>query len=98
MKSMADPETIKVEVVYALPDNQLVLPVAVESGATVRDAIEVSGLQARIPELDLETNKVGIYGKVSKLDHVLRDGDRVEVYRALIADPKAAKKKKAAKQ
>jgi len=95
---MAESETIKVEVVYASPENQLVLPVAVESGATVRDAIEVSGLPARVPDFDLETNKVGIYGKVSKLDHELRDGDRIEVYRPLIADPKAAKKKKAAKK
>lgn len=91
---MGDPEKIKVEVVYALPDNQMVLPVTLEPGATIGDAIEASGLASRVPEIDLQVNKVGVFGKVSKLDHELWDGDRVEVYRPLIADPKAAKKKK----
>ena len=90
---MAEQETIRVEVVYAIPENQLVLPVSLPSGATIDDAIAASGIAKRVPDLDLATSKVGIYGKVSKLDQVLRDGDRVEVYRPLIADPKAAKKK-----
>lgn len=95
---MAEPETIKVEVVYAMPDNQLVLPVSLTEGATVTEALTASGLANRVPGLDLATTKVGVFGKVAKSDHVLRDGDRVEVYRPLIADPKAAKKKKPAKK
>lgn len=88
-------ENINVEVVYALPDNQTLIKVQVPEGSTVKDALAQSHLAEKFPELDLGgTNKVGIYGKVVKLDASLRDLDRIEVYRPLIADPKTAKRKK----
>ena len=86
----------EVEVAYALPDEQVILPLEVRPGATVRGAIEASGILQRFPEIDLEVNKVGIFGKLSKLDKPLRPHDRVEIYRKLIADPKAVRKQRAA--
>jgi hypothetical protein len=87
---------IEVEVAYAREQAQALLPVKGESGMTVADAIARSGIQTRFPEIDLEVNKVGIFGKVTKLDQVLASGDRVEIYPPLIADPKQARKQKAA--
>jgi putative ubiquitin-RnfH superfamily antitoxin RatB of RatAB toxin-antitoxin module len=84
------------EVVYALDQEQLILPVAGSAGMTVQQAIEQSGMQERFPEIDLAVNKVGVFGKLAKLDDVLNPGDRVEIYRPLIADPKEARKKRAA--
>lgn len=91
---MATHESITVEVVYASPETPTILSVRLPDESTVQQAIEASGITGRIPEIDIENNKVGIYGKVCKLDHKLRDGDRIEIYRPLIADPKAARKKK----
>jgi len=87
---------IKVEVAYAKPQEQALLEIEAESGITVRDAIERSGILQRFPEIDLSVAKVGVYGKVTKLERVLASGDRVEIYRPLIADPKAARKRRAA--
>lgn len=89
-------ERIAVEVVYARPDAQLVIPLQLESGATLRLAIEQSGILQRFPEIDIETVKTGIFGKAAVKDAPLNQGDRVEIYRPLIADPKAARKKRAA--
>ncbi|HKJ77564.1 MAG TPA: RnfH family protein [Gammaproteobacteria bacterium] len=86
----------KVEVAYALPDNQAILSLEVEEGTTVREAIERSGIRERFPEIDLDQNKVGIFGKLTKLDQSLRPKDRVEIYRPLIADPKEVRKQRAA--
>ena len=86
----------KVEVAYALPDTQVIVPVEVEEGATMRDAIERSGLLERFPEIDLDKGKFGIFGKVGKLDKALQARDRVEIYRPLIADPKEVRKQRAA--
>lgn len=89
-------EHIDVEVSYALPDRQDVLKVRVPAGATVRDAIEASGILEKHPEIDLNgANKVGVFAKLTRLDTVLRERDRVEIYRPLIADPKAVRKKRA---
>lgn len=88
---------IPVEVAYALPAEQVILRLDVEQGATLRDAIERSGILDRFPEIDLATNKVGVFGKLSKLDAVLRPKDRVEIYRALIADPKEVRRRRADK-
>ncbi|MCB1831707.1 MAG: RnfH family protein, partial [Gammaproteobacteria bacterium] len=85
-----------VEVVYARPDEQLVVALQVASDATLQSAIEQSGILQRFPEIDIETVKVGIFGKASPLDAALNPGDRVEIYRPLIADPKEARKKRAA--
>lgn len=89
-------EEILVEVAYALPQKQEVLSLKVKPGATVSQAIEQSGILADFPEIDLASAKVGIFGKQAKLDAVLRDKDRIEIYRPLIADPKEIRKKRAA--
>jgi len=87
---------IKVEVAYARADQQALLEVQVAAGATVREAIEASGVLARFPEIDLARNKVGVFGKITPLDAHLRAGDRVEIYRPLIGDPKEIRKLRAA--
>ena len=87
-----------VEVAYAQPDQQVILKVDVDENATVNEAIVLSGILDQFPEIDLDKNKVGIFGKISKLDANLREKDRVEIYRPLIADPKASRKKRAEKK
>ena len=87
---------IQVEVAYAGLDAQALLSVTGDPGMTVREAIDRSGVLARFPEIDLAINKVGIFGKLAKLDQPLVNGDRVEIYRPLIADPTAQRKKRAA--
>lgn len=89
-------ETMKIEVAYAKPDEQLILEVDVPDGATVEQALTESGITEHFPELDLDAAKVGIFGKLAKKDAVLHAGDRIEIYRKLIADPKEARKKRAA--
>jgi hypothetical protein len=93
--SLSTSETITVEVIYALPHEQSMLAIQVKPGTTVAQAIEQSGMLARHPEIDLQKNKVGIFGKLAKPDAVLRDKDRVEIYRPLIADPKEVRRKRA---
>jgi hypothetical protein len=89
-------ERFDVEVAYARPDEQVILALQVPDGSTIEDAIRRSGVLERFPEIDLATNKVGVFGKVGKLDQPLVAGDRVEIYRPLIADPKEARKQRAA--
>jgi hypothetical protein len=89
-------ERIAVEVAYAKPDEQWVIPLEVESGTTLQSAIEQSGIIGRFPEIDIATVKVGVFGKAAKMDTQLNPGDRIEIYRPLIADPKEARKKRAA--
>ncbi|HUX90068.1 MAG TPA: RnfH family protein [Gallionellaceae bacterium] len=86
---------IKIELLYALPHEQTLLNVEVPQGTTLGDAVKVSGILEKHPDIDLASNKVGIFGKLSKLDTVLRDRDRVEIYRPLIADPKEVRRKRA---
>ena len=86
---------INVEVIYALPDQQPLLQVQLAEGATVKDAIDASGLLTLFPGIDLASNKVGIFSKQVKLDEKVRDKDRVEIYRPLIADPKEVRRKRA---
>ncbi len=92
----ATPDAIPVEVAYARPDVQVVLSVQVPAGATVADALEGAKIRERFPEIDLATAKVGIFGKLTRLDTVLKPRDRVEVYRPLIADPKEIRRQRAA--
>jgi len=92
----ASPSMIQVEVAYARPDEQIVLAVEAPEGATLEQVILLSRLQERCPDLDLKTVKVGVFGKLSKLSAAVRAGDRVEIYRPLIADPKAVRKQRAA--
>ena len=88
-------EEIEIEVVYALPEAQTLLKLKVPQGTTALQAIERSGISGRHPEIDTGKNKIGVYGKLVKADTVLRQNDRVEIYRALIADPKAVRKRRA---
>jgi putative ubiquitin-RnfH superfamily antitoxin RatB of RatAB toxin-antitoxin module len=87
---------IIVEVAYALPNEQLIVPVKVQNGITAENAIHASGIMKKFPEIDLSVNKIGIFGKATRLDTVLRHLDRVEIYRPLIADPKEVRKQRAA--
>lgn len=87
---------IHVEVAFALPEDQIILPIDVAEGTTIEQAIHLSGIISRFPQIDLQENKVGIFGKLSKLTEPLRAGDRVEIYRGLIADPKEVRRKRAA--
>lgn len=84
------------EVAYAREDVQVILAVEGESGLDARGAIERSGILKRFPEIDLAVNKIGVFGKIARPDRVLASGDRVEIYRSLIADPKESRKKRAA--
>lgn len=90
-------DNLAIEVCYALPDTQTLIAVALPRGATVQQAIDASGILARHPEIDLAKLKVGVYGKVRPLDAVLIDHDRVEIYRPLIVDPKAARQRRVEK-
>lgn len=87
--------SIHVEVVYALPAAQPLLHVNLPEGASVEDAIRASGVLDAHPEIDLAKSKVGIFSKLVKLDEKVRDRDRVEIYRPLIADPKEVRRKRA---
>lgn len=89
---MAAPETMRVEVVYALPERQTVIALRMQPGACVRDALTASGLLQRFPELAAATQKFGIFGQPAALDTPLKDGDRVESYRPLTRDPKQARR------
>jgi putative ubiquitin-RnfH superfamily antitoxin RatB of RatAB toxin-antitoxin module len=89
-------EILNVEVCYALAQRQELVKVKLPEGATLLQALEASGLLEKHPEIDLKKNKFGVFAKLSKPDTVLRDRDRVEIYRPLIADPKEVRKQRAA--
>jgi uncharacterized protein len=89
---MAD---IRVQVCYARPDRQFLLELNVPDGTTLQAAVEQSGLLVQAPEIDLEHCKVGIHGKAKPLDTTLRENDRIEIYRPLIADPKESRRRRA---
>jgi uncharacterized protein len=90
--------TLSIEVCYALPEgNSAICALSLGEGVTVREAIEASGLLARFPEIDLNVQKVGVFGKVRSLDEVLADRDRVEIYRPLKVDPKVSRQRRVEK-
>ena len=93
---MANPEKIQIEVVYPLAHEQILFKTQVAEGASIRQGIMASGILQRYAQLDLEQLDVGVYGKLAKLDDSLRAKDRIEIYRPLIADPKAVRKQRAA--
>lgn len=95
---MADEKTIPVEVAYAKLDAQVIIPLNVQPGTTLLEAIRLSGVLKQFPEIDLDKNKFGIFSKASPADTVLREKDRVEIYRPLIADPKESRRKRADKK
>ncbi len=89
-------EHFDIEVAYAKPEEQVILTVTAEPGMTVQQAVERSRIAERFPEIDPASAKYGVFGKAAKGDAPLHPGDRVEIYRPLIADPKEARKKRAA--
>jgi uncharacterized protein len=88
---------IHVQVCFAKPQTCVLEELVLPAGATVLDAIQKSGIVTRCPEVDLSVSRVGVYGKLKSLDTVLRDRDRVEIYRPLVADPKDSRRKRAGK-
>jgi hypothetical protein len=95
---MAAPESTAVEVVYALRDRQRVIQVRFAEGMTAIEAIEASGLLKDFPELAGSGLDLGVYGRVVQSAHLLRPGDRVEIYRRLTADPREARRQLAAQE
>lgn len=88
-------EKIPIELVYALPEEQTLLKFKVPTGSTLGDAVRLSGILDKYPEIDAEKSKYGIFGKLSKADVVMRAQDRIEIYRPLIADPKEVRRQRA---
>ena len=95
---MAEPVELQVYVAYATAQDEFVRPLRVAPGTTVGQAIEQSGVLASFSDINLVTQPVGIYAKKKTLDTVLRDRDRIEIYRPLVADPKDSRRKRAAKK
>jgi putative ubiquitin-RnfH superfamily antitoxin RatB of RatAB toxin-antitoxin module len=93
---MAADAPISIEVVYALPAEQAVVSLEVPAGTTLEAAVALSGLRVRYPEIP-DDARLGIHGRVTARDTVLREGDRVEIYRPLVADPKTARRRRAAR-
>ncbi len=89
--------TIKVEVAYALPDKQTIVALDVPPGTQAIEAVKLSGIESRFEGLDAGNSRLGVFGKVVGPTTVLKDGDRVEIYRPLIADPKEVRKARAAR-
>jgi putative ubiquitin-RnfH superfamily antitoxin RatB of RatAB toxin-antitoxin module len=92
------PAAWRVEVVYATPSRQEVIEIAARPGATIEQVIHESGLLERFPEIDLARNRVGIFGEIACLRDPVRDGDRVEIYRLLLVDPKEARRRRAVRR
>lgn len=86
---------ITIEVAYALPAEQVILSLEVPEDCTVEEAIKRSGILEQFSQIDITTDKVGIFGKMCKLDATMHDKDRIEIYRKLIADPKESRRQKA---
>lgn len=92
---MPDSSKINIEVVYGLPHEQTLLKVQVPSGTSLGEGVKLSGIMDKYPEIDLDKGKFGIFGKLSKTDTELREQDRIEIYRPLLADPKEVRKRRA---
>ena len=86
----------RIEVAYATPDKQLILECEVDAGICPRDVVRQSGIERHFPDIDLENCELGVFGKLVPADYELTDGDRIEIYRPLIADPKEIRRQRAA--
>lgn len=93
---MEPDDAIRVEVVFALPERQSLIAVTLPAGATVAEAIESSGIAGEFPQLDLANYQVGIWGRIVEPGRGLKDGDRIEIYRPLVIDPREARRNLAA--
>lgn len=89
---------INIEIVYALPERYYLKKLQVEEGTMIQTAILQSGILQQFTEIDLRENKVGIFSRPAKLTDTLNDGDRIEIYRPLLADPKEIRRKRAEQQ
>lgn len=94
---MSDPSSIHVEVAYAIPDKQLIVELQVAEGTSVIEAARQSGIVDKFEGIDLDNAKFGIFGKAVAATQALQEGDRVEIYRPLVADPKDVRKARAAR-
>ncbi|NNL99566.1 MAG: RnfH family protein [Gammaproteobacteria bacterium] len=92
---MAPDESVAVEVVYATRDRQVVIALNVAPGSTLRAAIERSRILQQCPDIDLAVNRIGVFGKLRDPGDPCRDGDRIEIYRPLVADPKEQRRRRA---
>ncbi len=92
---MPDDKTY-IEIAYATPQKQIILEMEVDPATSPREAVIQSGIDDYFPEIDKQNCDIGIFGKAVKPDHVLENGDRIEIYRPLIADPKQVRKQRAA--
>ena len=91
-------EKFVVEVVYAYPERYFLKKLTLENPITIQKAIVQSGFLEKYTEIDLRQNKVGIFSRTTKLTDMVENGDRIEIYRPLIADPKEIRRKKAEEQ
>ena len=98
MTIVASEKKIPIEVAYALPEQQVIIPLQVKEGTTAIQAIELSGILEQFKDIDITNSKIGIFSKVTEPNTVLREKDRVEIYRPLIADPKESRRKRAEKK
>jgi putative ubiquitin-RnfH superfamily antitoxin RatB of RatAB toxin-antitoxin module len=98
MEAEPGPELLHVTLCYATPDVEILRELSVAPGTTIGEAIAASRALAELPEFDLATHPVGIYGKKKPLDTVLREHDRIELYRPLVADPKDSRRRRATKK
>lgn len=89
---------MQVQIAYALPERQSLVAIEVAQGTTAHQAIIISGILALHPEIDLACNEVGVYGKIVSLETALCDNDRIEIYRPLLIDPKAIRRKRVIKK
>lgn len=87
---------LRIEVAYARPDRQALVKIRVPAGTTIREAVRLSGIRGEFPEIDLDANKLGVFGKKLPGDTPVKEGDRVEVYRPLKADPREVRRRLAA--
>jgi len=96
---MTDVQMIAVEVAYAEPEKQKIIALVVEPGTTMLQAVKLSGIMKEFPQIDLDTSKLGIFGQAIKKpnDYELKEGDRIEIYRPLLADPKEVRRRRAEK-
>ena len=92
---MAETSMLRVQVCYVQPDDSFIAELALPAGATLAQAVRDSGVLQRYPAIDLGKQKLGIFGKVKPADTILREGDRVEIYRPLLADPKETRRRRA---
>ena len=87
----------KIEIAYATPEKQIILEREVDAGSHARDAVKASGIDQHFPEIDLDSCDIGVFGKAVADDYEVIDGDRIEIYRPLIADPKEVRRQRAAR-